>query len=225
MPKLKPRDELDPTLNERVAVACFGQKVEPTSRNDVGGVAPSHAAPAEDPAVSDEEAGTTGEGDKWAVCCSCNELTIPADAKVITASNGERMLKHEDFVPWFKEDGWRVTACGWSTPASVFVAIGGCSLICTQYLRAICPANSFRLPDNSNKTATTCFAIGVSIFWTCAVYLTKVIPSIFGRTPSSSLFSVGSEKTNDKGPLELIGQRDSGKPQLLSEAAVQVRDS
>lgn len=156
-------------------------------------------------------------------CCLCGELIVPDNANVITASNGERMLNHEEFLPWFAEDGWRMAACGWSTPASAFMTVGGCSLICTQFLRACCPSDSFRLPRSSNKTATACFGAGVTIFWICSIYLTKALPSILGRTPSSSLCSVGAEKTADKGPLELIGLRDSGKPQRLSEAAVKVR--
>lgn len=156
-------------------------------------------------------------------CCPCGELRIPENASIITASNGERMLNHEEFLPWFAEDGWRISACGWSTPASAFMALGGCSLICTQYLRASCPPDSFRLPRGSNKTATACFGVGVTIFWICAIYLTQALPAVLGRTPSSSLCSVGAEKTKDKGPLELIGLRDSGKPQRLSEAAVKVR--
>lgn len=230
MPKLIPLQ----SPHERAALlgapgpAAVQEVVEPTSRDDIAGRAPSHSPPAEDSSARDSPRGdvedaSRAERDNSTDCCACGRLKIADDADILRASNGERMLKHEDFVPWFSEDSWRMAACGWSTPASAFMALGGCSLVCTEFLRAACPADSFRFPRSSNRAASACFGVGVSIFWICAVYLTKALPLVLGRTPSSSLCSVGAEKTADKGPLELIGLRDSGKPQRLSETAVQVR--
>lgn len=230
MPKLNPPQ----TPHERAALLgppgpAAALEIEPTSRDDIAGRAPSHSPLAEDSSPRDSsprgdvEDGTRAEQHSSAGCCACGQLKIADDADILRASNGERMLKHEDFVPWFSEHSWRMAACRWSAPASAFMALGGCSLICTQFLRAACPAESFRLPRSSNKSATACFGAGVTIFWICAVYLTKALPLVLGRTPTSSLCSAGAEKTAEKGPLELIGLRDSGKPQRLSETAVQVR--
>jgi hypothetical protein len=64
--------------------------------------------------------------------CCCLTSTVE-DGETITASNGDRMLKHEKYVPWFKDGSWRVRlAVRWSAPASALMALGGASFFVCQ---------------------------------------------------------------------------------------------
>ena len=241
----------DDAAGERVALMQLGpQEVEgePGSGEDLESVSSSPAATEDEEAAEDEEAGSRGCG-----CCCAGRSTMIPD---VIASNGDHMFAHEKYIPWFAEDGWRVAACRLSGPASLFMALGGCSLIATQYLRANCPPESFRHPDNSNRTAAACFAAGVAIFWACSIMVARELPTILGLVPSAEEPDGGastpadetepihlsgapsprqrpapsasprpapsaSPRPRNEGPLHLIGLRDSGRPQLLSEAAVQ----
>lgn len=220
-----------PSARETLTLLCIGPRV---GDSDGGGDLEESGAPRQDDAGAEANVADARSGRSH----SQSEVAAIADPRyegAITASNGELMVLHENFVPWFKQGSWRMRACGWLHPCSSFMALGGCSLILCQGLRASCPSESFRLQHSSNRSATACFAVGVAVFWFCSIWLARALPGIIGQTeaaadaagsadlvrdPSWSRGRQGRQTEPGSAPLHKISRRDSGKPQLLSEPAV-----